>query len=73
MMFLKHELTYNITDSESLSFQSNFLDNINNVCTKNVKSVVPMKYLTRFLKTIEVLLFNHRVRLILIWSENYIN
>ena len=38
--------------------------------TKNVKIAVPLKYLSNFWKTFEILLINCESNLILTWSQN---
>ena len=41
--------------------------------TKNVEIIVPLKYLTNFWRTLEMLLINCKVNVILTWSKDCIN
>ena len=38
--------------------------------TKNVEIMVPLKYLSRFLRILEMLLISCKIRFLLIWSNN---
>ena len=40
--------------------------------TKNVEIIVPLKYLSKFWRTLEMPLINCEVNLILIWSLTYV-
>ena len=41
--------------------------------TKNVKIMVPLKYLSNFWRTLEMLLINCEINLMLTWSANCVN
>ena len=60
----------NKIDSKLFKFKSNITDNTNNAGTANVKVVVPLKYLSNFWRTLEMLLINCEVTLDLNWSVN---
>ena len=60
----------NLSDSES--FKSKVIIAINtpnNGNTKDVEIIVPLKYLSNFWRTLEMLLINCEVKLILTWSS----
>ena len=44
----------------------------NNGNTKDVEIIVPLKYLINFWRTLEMLLINCEVNLILTWSRDYV-
>ena len=55
----------NLTDSFKVKMTGQTEDNE----TKNVEIMVPLKYLSNFWRTLEMLLINREVNLILTWSE----
>ena len=57
-----------ITDSESFKFKSRFTINNDNAATANV--VVLLKYLSKFWRSLEILLMNSEVTFDLTWSAN---
>ena len=61
-------------NSPSLKYKSNLIGNTNadgaNTKRENVKIVVPLKYLSNFQRSLEILLINCEVELSLTWSEN---
>ena len=58
--------------SESLKYISEFLNNTNDSGNINAQTAVPLKYISNFLRTLEMLLINFEINLILTWSENCI-
>ena len=73
-----------ITNSESFKYKSSITGKTSNAnqedgenteqgnteTTKNLKIVVPLKYLSNFWRTLDMSLINCKVCLILAWSEN---
>ena len=63
----------NLTESESFKSKirttGNSLENAN---TKNLEIAVPLKYLSIFWRTLEMLLIDCKINLILTWSENFV-
>ena len=60
-------------NSSSFKYKSNIIDNLSQAGTRNnVKVVVPLKYLSNFWRSLEMLLINCKVELSLKWYENYI-
>ena len=66
----RDETDDNITDCKSFKFKSSITDNSNNAGVPNVNIVAPLKYLSNFRRTLEILLINCEVSLDLHWSEN---
>ena len=60
----------NITYSESLRFKSKFLENTINADLRNAKRAVPLKFLSNFLRTLQMALINCEIILIPTWSAN---
>ena len=58
----------NLTDS--FNFKVKMTGQSGNNGTKNVEIMVPLKCLSNFWRTLEVLLIKCEINLILIWSEN---
>ena len=56
-----------ITETESFKIASNFLDNTSNVGIIDIKTAAPLKYLNKFQRTLELLLINCEINLILTW------
>ena len=58
-------------DIDSLNFKSNIIGKTNNEGEiENVETMVPLKYLSNFWRTLEIPLINCKVELILNWSAN---
>ena len=57
-------------DTDSFKFKSNIIGKTNNNGIINVEIMVPLKYLSNFWRTREMLLINCEVEFISIWSEN---
>ena len=68
--YYKDELNDNLTDSElfksKIKITGNTLADGN---TEDVEIIVPLKYLSNFWKTLEMLLINCEINLILSWSN----
>ena len=58
----------NTTNSASFRFKIKIAGRIGNNGTKNVKIRVPLKYLSKFWRTLEMSLINSEINLILTWS-----
>ena len=68
--YYKDEAINNLTDSESFKFKIKRTGNSpNNDNKKDVEIIVPLKYLSNFWRTIETLLINCEVNLMLTWSS----
>ena len=60
-----------VDNSSSFKYKSNIIGNLSLAGTKNnVKTVVPLKYLSNFWRSIEMPLINCKVEISLDWSEN---
>ena len=61
----------NIANSESFKFKVKITGTTpNNDNTKDVKIIVPLKYLSNFWRTLEIPLINSKVELLLTWSKD---
>ena len=62
-----NEINYSIINSKSFYYKANFIGNgvTHNNLTKNVKIVVPLKYLSNFWRSLNIPLINCEVELIL--------
>ena len=61
----------NLTDSESFKSKVKITGNTPAAGnTKDVEIIVPLKYLSNFCRTLEILSINCEVNLILTWSDN---
>ena len=58
----------NLTDS--FNFKARIADQTGDNGTKNVEIMAPLKYLSNFWRTLEMLLINCEINLILTWSTN---
>ena len=58
------------TDNDTTDSFKNKAGQTANIVTKNVEKMVPLKYLSHFLKTLEMLLIDCEINLDLNWSEN---
>ena len=68
--YYKDEPNDNLTDSESFKFNMKITGNTpNDDNTKDVEIIVPLKYLSNFLRTFEMPLISFEVNLILTWSS----
>ena len=56
--------------SASIKFKTKIAGRIGNSGTKDVKIRVPLKYLSNFWRTLEMLLINSEINLILTWSAS---
>ena len=65
-------ITHSILNSKSFDYKANFIGSVtNNNLTKNdVKIVIPLKHLSNFWRSLDILLINCEVELILTWSKN---
>ena len=69
--YYRDDLNDNITESESFKFKIKILGKTHATgITKDVKIAVVLKYLSNFVKTLEILLFNCEINLILTWSKD---
>ena len=60
-------------DTDSLNFKSKIIGKTSDDGDiENVEIMVPLKYLSNFWRTLEMLLINCEVELILTWSENFV-
>ena len=67
------EINDNLTDSESFKSEIKITGSTpNDDNTKDVEIIVPLKYLSNFWITLEMLLINCEINLILSWSSNSI-
>ena len=66
--YRKDDSNYNITDFESFKFKPKFTNNINEASVGNVETAVPLKYLSNFWRTLEMLLINFEINFMLTWS-----
>ena len=63
----------NLTESESFKSKIRITGNsLENANTKNLEIAVPLKYLSIFWRTLEMLLIDCKINLILTWSENFV-
>ena len=61
----------NDNNAPSFKYKSNIIDNTENIGTKNgVKIAVPLKYLSNFLRSLEMPLINFKVEISSKWIEN---
>ena len=66
--YYKDDPKGNIENSESFKYKIKITAKTpNNGNTKYVEIIVPLKYLSNFLRTLEMLLINYEVNLILTW------
>ena len=68
--FYRNEPNNIITKSESFTFKSKFLGNTNNADIINAKIAVPLKYLSNFLRTLEMPFINCEINLTFNWSNS---
>ena len=67
-----NNITHSILNSESFDYKANFMGSVanKNLIKNDVKIVVPLKHLRNFLRSLDILLINCEVELILNWSKN---
>ena len=67
-----NNITHSILNSKSVDYKASFIDSMtNNNLTKNdVKIVISLKHLSNFWRSLDILLMNCEVKLILTWSKN---
>ena len=68
-----NNITHSILNSESFDYKANFKKNgvtHNNLAKNDVKVFVPLKYLSNFWRSLNILLINCEVELILTWFKN---
>ena len=71
LQYYKDDPNDNIENSESFKSKIKIRGKTaNNGNTKDVEIIVPLKYLINFWRTLEMLLINFEVNLILTWSKN---
>ena len=69
-----HEDVYgNTMDSASFKFKQKIKASIGNDDTKNVAVMVPLEYLSKFLRTLIMAVINCQISVILTWSANCVN
>ena len=70
-LYYKDDSNDNLTDSKSFKSKVKITGKTsNNGNTKDVEIIVPLKYLSNFWRTLEMLLINCEVNLILTWSKD---
>ena len=68
--YYKYDPNDNLTDSESFKYKVKITGNTTaGRNTKDVKAIVPLKYLSNFWRTLEMPLINCEVSLFLTWSS----
>ena len=70
-----NNITHSILNSEPFDWKTNFMEidvTHNNLTKHDVKVVVPLKHLNNFWRSLNILLFNCEVDLILTWFKNYV-
>ena len=71
--YYRNDPNDNIVESESFKFKINIAGKTSAAGnTKDVKIAVPLKNLSNFWRTLEMLLVNYEINLILTWSENFV-
>ena len=67
-------MNYFIKDSKYFDYKTIITEKLAGIdTTKDVKVVVPIKYLSNFWRTLDMALINCEVSLILTWSENCVS
>ena len=66
------EIMYSIINSKSFDYKANFIGSVthSNLTKNDVKIVVPLRYLSNFWRSLNTLLINCEVELILTWFKN---
>ena len=66
-----NNVSYSIKDSKSFDYKTSITGKLESIDrTKDVEIVVPLKYLSNFWRTLDMLLINCEINLILTWTEN---
>ena len=66
-----NNVNYSIKDSKSFDYKASITGKLEGIDrTKDVEIVVPLKYLSNFWRTLDMLLINCEINLILTWTEN---
>ena len=66
-----NNVNYSIKDSKSFDYKTSITGKLEGIDrTKDVEIVVPLKYLSNFWRTLDMLLINCEINLILTWTEN---
>ena len=68
-----NNITHSILNSESFDYKAKVMGNSvthNNLTKNDVKIVVPLKYLSKFWRSLNIPLINCEVELVLIWFKN---
>ena len=68
-----NNIIHSILNSESFDYKANFMENDvtqNNLTKNDIKIVVPLKHLSYFWRSLNILLINCEVELILTWFKN---
>ena len=68
-----NNITHSILNSESFDYKANFMENgvtHNNLTKNDAKSLVPLKHLSNFWRSLKIPLINYEVYLILTWFKN---
>ena len=65
-------IDYSIRDSKSFDYKTSLVGKLegNNAELENIKAAVPIKYLSKFFRSLQVLLINCEISLNLKWSKN---
>ena len=69
-----NKIFYSIKDSESFNYKTKFVGKLpaNEGDLDSVKVVVPLKYLSKFLSSLDTLLINYKIELTLKWNQNLV-
>ena len=69
--YFKDDPNDNLTDSKSFKYKVKITGNTpNDINTKDVEIIVPLKYLSNFWRILEMPLINYEVNLELTWSKD---
>ena len=68
----KNGINYPIKDSKSFDYKTSITEKLErkNAELENIKVTVPLKYLSKFFRTLDILLINCEIKLDLKWSKN---
>ena len=64
-----------VDNSNSFKYKVSLLGNpvvVDNIAKRSVKVVVPLKYLSNFFRSLEMLLINCKIKLNLKWKKEYV-
>ena len=68
-----NNITHSILNSKSFDYKANFIEDgitQNNLTKNNVKTVVPLKHLSNFWRSLTIPLINCEIKFILTWFKN---